>query len=208
VSTAPRILFVDGGAGAAGDMILAALLDLGVPLPPLRRALGTLPLPTWSLSTTKVERDGLAARLRARASARASAAPARPGGRPRRTRSCPPHPSRPGADRARGKASGACARPRARRLPAPGGGRGTGARDPSRQGAPPRGGGGGCGDRHRGCLPGPGGPGSRPHRGVAPHHRARHGGQRARPAPRPRACHQHSWCGASPCRRGKRPASA
>ena len=62
MSTAPRILFVDGGAGAAGDMILAALLDLGVPLSPLRRALGTLPLPTWSLSTTKVERDGLAAR--------------------------------------------------------------------------------------------------------------------------------------------------
>ena len=58
-----RILFLDGGAGAAGDMILAALLDLGVPLSPIRRALGTLPLPTWSLSTAKVERDGLAARV-------------------------------------------------------------------------------------------------------------------------------------------------
>jgi uncharacterized protein (DUF111 family) len=62
VSRAPRILFMDGTAGASGDMILGALVDVGVPLAALRRGLAGLPLPAWSLSSTKVERDGLAVR--------------------------------------------------------------------------------------------------------------------------------------------------
>ncbi len=38
-------LYVDAVGGAAGDMILAALLDLGAPLPAVREALASLPLP-------------------------------------------------------------------------------------------------------------------------------------------------------------------
>jgi len=57
-----RLLFVDGSAGAAGDMILAALLELGVSSTAVRRALKTLPIEGWTLRTTKVTRAGLSAR--------------------------------------------------------------------------------------------------------------------------------------------------
>jgi hypothetical protein len=43
-------------------MILGALIDLGVPLARIRRALLTLPLEGWSLSSRRVRRSGLAAR--------------------------------------------------------------------------------------------------------------------------------------------------
>ena len=44
-----RVLFVDGVAGASGDMILGALVDLGVPLARIRRAVESLPLDGFTL---------------------------------------------------------------------------------------------------------------------------------------------------------------
>ena len=52
-----RVLWVDAGAGAAGDMILGALVDLGVPLTRLREALRGLPLPGWTLSSARTSPD-------------------------------------------------------------------------------------------------------------------------------------------------------
>jgi len=57
-----RLLFVDAGAGAAGDMILGALVDLGLPVARLKRVLGTLPLTGWSLRSRRVERHALVGR--------------------------------------------------------------------------------------------------------------------------------------------------
>jgi uncharacterized protein (TIGR00299 family) protein len=53
------ILHVDAGGGASGDMILGALLDLGVPLRVLREALTGLPVGGFTLSSRRVERAGL-----------------------------------------------------------------------------------------------------------------------------------------------------
>lgn len=55
-----RILHVDGSAGASGDMILGALVDLGVPLSKLRRGLAALPLSGYRLSSRRLLRAGLA----------------------------------------------------------------------------------------------------------------------------------------------------
>jgi uncharacterized protein (TIGR00299 family) protein len=57
-----RVLFVDGSAGASGDMILGALVDAGVSPAALRRGLASLPIGAFSLSAARVTRDGLAAR--------------------------------------------------------------------------------------------------------------------------------------------------
>ena len=57
-----KILFVDGTSGAAGDMVLGALVDLGVPLARIRRALESLPVEGWRLSSRRVTRAGLTAR--------------------------------------------------------------------------------------------------------------------------------------------------
>jgi len=57
-----RVLFVDGSSGAAGDMILGALVDLGVPAAHLRRELARLPLTGYALRSRRVVRCGLAAR--------------------------------------------------------------------------------------------------------------------------------------------------
>lgn len=57
-----RILFVDGRAGASGDMILGALVDLGVPASVIRRALESLALPDWRIVSRRVARAGLTAR--------------------------------------------------------------------------------------------------------------------------------------------------
>jgi len=57
-----RLLFVDASAGAAGDMILGALIELGVPVARLKRVLGTLPLKDWSLRTRRVKRQALVGR--------------------------------------------------------------------------------------------------------------------------------------------------
>jgi uncharacterized protein (TIGR00299 family) protein len=57
-----RVLFVDGTSGAAGDMILGALIDLGAPLAKIRRAIESLPIEGWRLSSRRVSRAGLTAR--------------------------------------------------------------------------------------------------------------------------------------------------
>jgi len=57
-----RLLHVDAGAGAAGDMFLAALIDLGVPVAHLNRTLADLPLSGWRLRSSRIVRCGLSAR--------------------------------------------------------------------------------------------------------------------------------------------------
>jgi uncharacterized protein (TIGR00299 family) protein len=56
-----KILYVDCFSGASGDMLLGALLDAGVPLADLRRALGTLAVSADTIWTERVARAGLAA---------------------------------------------------------------------------------------------------------------------------------------------------
>ena len=55
------ILYFDCFSGAAGDMILGALLDAGLPLDELRRALGSLAIDPGVVWTEKVTRAGVAA---------------------------------------------------------------------------------------------------------------------------------------------------
>ena len=56
-----RILYFDCFNGASGDMLLGALLDAGLPLAELRRALGSLAIEGVSISTERVLRAGLSA---------------------------------------------------------------------------------------------------------------------------------------------------
>ncbi|NIM01913.1 MAG: nickel pincer cofactor biosynthesis protein LarC [Acidobacteria bacterium] len=56
-----KILWIDGSSGASGDMVLGMLVDLGLPVDDLRRALETLPIDGWSLTERRVERSGVAA---------------------------------------------------------------------------------------------------------------------------------------------------
>lgn len=55
------ILYLDAAAGISGDMTVAALLDLGLPLVHLKRELSRLGLPqdSFTLSTEQVERRGM-----------------------------------------------------------------------------------------------------------------------------------------------------
>jgi uncharacterized protein (TIGR00299 family) protein len=57
----PRHLHVDPWCGAAGDMLLGALLDVGLEEEALRRGLGRCPLGEWQLHTTRVRRGALEA---------------------------------------------------------------------------------------------------------------------------------------------------
>ncbi len=56
-----RIAYLDCASGAAGDMLLGALLDLGLPLDSLRAELAKVPLPGWRIEAGPVQRSGLKA---------------------------------------------------------------------------------------------------------------------------------------------------
>lgn len=54
-------LYLDCFSGASGDMVLGALIDVGVPLGEIRRALGSLTLDPEAVWTERVVRTGIAA---------------------------------------------------------------------------------------------------------------------------------------------------
>ena len=56
-----KTLYFDCFSGAAGDMILGALIDAGLPFGELRRALGSLGVEDWDISADKVVRCGITA---------------------------------------------------------------------------------------------------------------------------------------------------
>jgi uncharacterized protein (TIGR00299 family) protein len=56
-----KVAYLDCPSGASGDMILAALVDAGLPLAALRRELAGLPLRGYRLYARRVHRGGLAA---------------------------------------------------------------------------------------------------------------------------------------------------
>ena len=56
-----RILYFDCFSGASGDMVLGALIDAGVPLDDIRRALGSLAITPDSVWTERVVRAGVRA---------------------------------------------------------------------------------------------------------------------------------------------------
>jgi uncharacterized protein (TIGR00299 family) protein len=56
----PELLFLEPVGGVAGDMFLAAALDLGLPRVELEAALATLGLPGFALAVTRAEAGGIA----------------------------------------------------------------------------------------------------------------------------------------------------
>ena len=56
-----KVLYFDCFSGAAGDMILGALIDAGLPLDELRRALGSLGVEGWDISADRVVKCGITA---------------------------------------------------------------------------------------------------------------------------------------------------
>ena len=56
-----RVLYFDCFSGAAGDMILGALIDAGLPLADLKRALGSLGVNGWDISADRVVKAGISA---------------------------------------------------------------------------------------------------------------------------------------------------
>jgi len=56
-----RLVYFDCASGAAGDMLLGAAVDLGLPLERLRDELARLPVQGYRLETERVSRSGLAA---------------------------------------------------------------------------------------------------------------------------------------------------
>jgi uncharacterized protein (TIGR00299 family) protein len=58
---APRIAYIDCFSGVAGDMLLGAIIDAGVPLADLRAELRRLPLDRYDLAAASVTRAGIAA---------------------------------------------------------------------------------------------------------------------------------------------------
>ena len=57
-----KTLFIDPFAGVAGDMLVAALLDAGVPAEHLEAELRKLPLQQWRMRTFGAQRGAFAAR--------------------------------------------------------------------------------------------------------------------------------------------------
>lgn len=56
-----RVLYFDCFAGAAGDMIVGALVDAGVPFEALKGALGSLAVDGWDVSVDRVLKTGITA---------------------------------------------------------------------------------------------------------------------------------------------------
>ena len=56
-----KLLFFDCFSGVAGDMTVAALLDLGVPLRIIEEALETLPIEGYAIQVTQAKSSGIAA---------------------------------------------------------------------------------------------------------------------------------------------------
>ena len=56
-----RLVYFDCASGASGDMLLGALVDLGLPLDALRAELAKVPLAGYRLEARKVQRSGLQA---------------------------------------------------------------------------------------------------------------------------------------------------
>ena len=56
-----KTLYFDCFSGAAGDMILGALIDAGVPVDEIRRALGSLAIAPDTIWTERVMRAGISA---------------------------------------------------------------------------------------------------------------------------------------------------
>jgi uncharacterized protein (TIGR00299 family) protein len=59
--TASRILYLDCFSGIAGDMVLGALLDAGLPFDELKAALGSLAIDGYDISAERVLRAGVSA---------------------------------------------------------------------------------------------------------------------------------------------------
>ncbi|MEW6319894.1 MAG: nickel pincer cofactor biosynthesis protein LarC [Acidobacteriota bacterium] len=73
-----KILYFDCFAGAAGDMILGALIDAGLPVEALERALGSLAVGGWTIAADPVVKGGIrATQFRVRGAAPVAAGPAR-----------------------------------------------------------------------------------------------------------------------------------
>jgi len=75
-----RVLYFDCFAGASGDMVLGALLDAGLPLAELERALGSLMIRGYRLAADRVLRAGLSATKFRLVEAAGEASPAAPSG--------------------------------------------------------------------------------------------------------------------------------
>src|SRR5262245_12299844 len=56
-----RVLYFDCFSGISGDMVLGALIDAGLPIADLKRALGSLAMPGYEVSTSRVLRAGVSA---------------------------------------------------------------------------------------------------------------------------------------------------
>jgi hypothetical protein len=59
--SAGRVVYFDCASGAAGDMLLGAVVDLGLPIAQLREELAKLPLEGYRLEASRVLRSGLSA---------------------------------------------------------------------------------------------------------------------------------------------------